>query len=167
MFLIHRGHTVSCAARRHPHGGGILSSSCNPPRKATAEFNSVLSSASPLLPRSRSIVPSRKASPALADQRSQLFQRFCAEDPWKQLPVGHAARLAPSLLPGHLIHPLPTPPQAAPAWPKQNLMEHFSAQHPLTLGAFSLCVFFFFLPGFCGCDFNCVRMVPDKPCPCL
>lgn len=118
--------------------------------------------------------PLQEGSPALADPRSWLFQHFCAGDPWKQPAVGHAAQLAPCLLPGHLIHPLPTPPQAAPARPKQTLTEHFSAQHPLTLGAFSLCLFFclfflcfffFSLPFFGGCDFNCVHTVPDKPCP--
>jgi len=143
MFLIHRGHTVSHAARRPPQRSRNTEQ-LPQAAQATAKFSSVLSSTSPLLPRSRSIVPSGKAPPALADQRSRLFQRFCAEGPWKQPPVAHAARLAPSLLPRHPNHPLPA---AAPVWPKRNLT-FFSTTSPNPWSLFFLPVFFFVLFSF-------------------
>lgn len=131
-------HEVLCSLEAPPWRGNTE----HPSHKANPKFNPVLPSVSSLPSQSRHILSSRKASPCWhSNAQPGLFQLFFAQNPWKELPVGHTAQLAPSLLPGHLIHPLPRLPQAAPAQPEQNLMEHFSAQHPLTLGA-SFCAFF-------------------------
>lgn len=134
-------HTRFCAAWKLPHGEGKQNKpqvELSPP---LCLLLAIPVTTHPLL---------QEGFPVLAEQCPGLFQSFFAENPWEELPVGHTAQLAPSLLPGHLIHPLPTLPQAAPARPGQNLREHFSAQHPLTLGASSLCLYFFSLISLCS-----------------
>lgn len=160
MFLVHRGHTVPCAALRHLHGGEIPHSSCKNP--FLQSNRQVQPGPLLLLPLATPVTehrPLRKASPCWQTNSHGFSSVFVPGT------LGNAARLALVLLPGHPIHPLPTPPQAAPAWPMQNPMEHFSAQRPLTLGAFILCLLFSFLPLFV--TFNCVCTVPDKLCLCL
>lgn len=141
-----------CAAWKLPHEEGTLS---NPLTKQTPSSTQSSPLPPPCYPSHDTSSPPGRL-PRAGRPMPRAFPAFLCREPLERAASGShcpAGTQPPSWAPHS---PAPHVPQAAPARPEQNLMEHFSAQHPLTLGAFSLCLFFFNLPVFCGCDFNCV-----------
>lgn len=160
MFLIHRGHTVSCAAQRHLRGGEILRSSCKTPfLQSNRQVQPGPLLRLPLATPVTKHRPLQKGFPVLADRFSRLFQHFCAQDPWKRCPVGTRP---PSWAPHS---PAPHTAAGSSSLAKAERDGTFFGTTSPNPWSVYFVPFIFFFSLFV--TFSCVRAVPDKLCLCL